>query len=539
MPGGKPSRSLPDRLRLAFSRRRADWRLWQLSTKAAAQARPDPARRPVVFFNASSRLGEFSQNAAFSLLSAIGLQAAGLPVINFACQVGLSRCVLGTNRDDPHQPPPCAACTARSRGIFAHAPAVGLSYRPHTDLEQALGGLDLQSLGAFEHQGIPLGALALPSLRWALRRHHLADDEPARFLMRQYLLSAESLIRQFADLLAKAEPQAVVVFNGIMYPEAAARWVAQKLGCPVFTHEVGFTPFSAFFSAGQATAYPLHIPADFELSAEQNARLDAYLEKRFQGKFTMAGITFWPEMHGLDRAFLERAAGFRQIVPVFTNVIYDTSQVHANVVFPHMFAWLDQALALIRSHPETLFVIRAHPDEMRPGTRKQSRESVRGWVEANRVNELPNVVFIDSQEYLSSYELISRSKFVMVYNSSIGLEASLMGAPVLCAGRARYTQLPTVFFPPTMDEHRCQAEAFLQAERIEVPGELRRNARSFLYYQLYRASLPFADYLENGPRPGFVQLKPFSWKDLHPDRCPTTRAILDGVCHGGDFLLPE
>jgi hypothetical protein len=181
-----------------------------------------------------------------------------------------------------------------------------------------------------------------------------------------------------------------------MYPEASARWVAQARGLRVITYEVGFQRFSAFFTEGEATAYPIHIPKDFELTPEQDARLDEYLQKRFQGHFTMAGIRFWPEMRGLDQAFLHKAARFRQIVPVFTNVVYDTSQVHANKIFPHMFAWLDQVLELIHAHPETLFVIRAHPDEMRPGTAKQSRESVRDWVAANGLKKLANVVFIDS-----------------------------------------------------------------------------------------------------------------------------------------------
>ena len=76
----------------------------------------------------------------------------------------------------------------------------------------------------------------------------------------------------------------------------------------------------------------------------------------------MAGIRFWPEMRGLDEAFLQRAANFRQVVPIFTNVVYDTSQVHANTIFPHMFAWLDLLLEIVaRPTAETLFVIRAHP----------------------------------------------------------------------------------------------------------------------------------------------------------------------------------
>jgi hypothetical protein len=260
----------------------------------------------------------------------------------------------------------------------------------------------------------------------------------------------------------------------------------------------------------------------------------------------MAGIRFWPEMRGLDEAFLQKAARFRQIVPVFTNVAYDTSQVHANQVFPHLFAWLDQTLEIIQAHPETLFVIRAHPDEMRPGTAKQSRETVHDWVVNNAADRLENVVFIDSQEYLSSYELIQRAKFVMVYNSSIGMEAALMGKAVLCGGKARYTQYPIVTFPGSMQGYKAQADEFLDVEQIAVPAEFQRNARRFLHYQLYRASLSFENYLEEGHRKGYVRFRPFSWRDLSPDNSPAIRAILEGVCRdraesqeSATFLLEE
>ena len=73
----------------------------------------------------------------------------------------------------------------------------------------------------------------------------------------------------------------------------------------------GLQPASAFFTDGEATAYPIHIPDEFELNDEQNAKFDAYLARRFQGDFTMAGIKFWPDMKGLDEAFLQKAAQFQ------------------------------------------------------------------------------------------------------------------------------------------------------------------------------------------------------------------------------------
>lgn len=545
---------MPSLPRKAINRLRLGWKRQQNNRRVCALIRqvqaikpsPTAGARPVVLFNASTRLTGISLNAGFSLLARLGLELAGIPLVQFACRGGMSRCVLGTDRLDPCKAPPCRACIAQTRALAAGSPVAWFADAPDPILAGQLEKLSIAELSEFSYhpsptgdaQGevVPLGRLALPALRWVLRRHHLTDDEATRDLLRQYILSAWNVARRFAALLEQANPQAVIVFNGQFFPEATARWVAQQRGLPVITHEVGLRPFTAFFTPGEATAYPLHVPEDFELDERQNARLDEALSQRFQGQFSMAGVRFWPEMKGLDPAFVQRMAQFKQVVPVFTNVIFDTSQPHSNVVFPHMFAWLDLVLELAHAHPETLFVLRAHPDEGRPG--KASQESVRQWVEQTNAARLPNLIFIDSHQPLSSYDLIRRSKFTMIYNSTIGLEASLLGAPVLCAGRARFTQLPTVCFPPTQEAFRAQAEQFLAAPTLSAPPEHARNARRFLYYQMYFSSLPFGDFLEeDGIWPGFVRLRKFSPEALTAAQSPAMRAILEGLLQGGTFLL--
>jgi len=516
------------------------------AAREVARREPPPSGAPVVFFKASSGIDDLSWNSGFHLLASWALRLKGVPVAYFACHSGMSKCVLGTDRDNPHRAMPCRSCVYQSKTLYSgvepfkrsNAQTTNVNwfeYHRDEELASRISSLSVPELSTFHFQGIPLGPLCLPGLRWILRIHHLNDDENTRYLLREYILSAWNVARKFSDFLDQTQPRAVVVFNGQFYPEAAARWVAQQRSIRVITHEVGLQPASAFFTDGEATAYPIRIPDDFELDDEQNARLDAYLARRFQGDFTMAGIKFWADMKGLDEAFLQKAAQFKQIVPVFTNVIFDTSQPHANTVFEDMFEWLDVALEAIRSHRETLFVIRAHPDELR--VRKSSRETVQGWVERREVQKEPNVVFVRPTETLSSYELIQKSKFVMIYNSTIGLEASIMGAAVLCAGRARFTQYPTVFFPQSVEAYRAQLEEFLNAERIETPPEFRRNARRFLYYQLFRTSLPFGDFLEPSVRTTQSRLKSFSLEALL--EADAVKAILDGILNNGDFLLKE
>ena len=541
---GSMNEFFTQRIKRGLTRRLNNLKIARLARRVARQS-PAPSGAPIVFFKASTGIDDLSWNSGFHLLASWALRLNGIPIAYFACHSGMSHCVLGTNRDNVRKAPPCKSCIYQSKTLYAgvhdsmHTGTRVRWFDFHRDgqLSKALAHLPLEKLMTFEWQNIPLGSLCLPGLRWILRIHHLNDDESTCYLLREYILSAWNIAQKFSRFLDETNPRAVVVFNGQFYPEAIARHIARQRGLRVITHEVGLQPATAFFTDGEATAYPIHIPDEFELNEEQNAKLDAYLAKRFQGDFTMAGIKFWADMKGLDESFLQKAADFRQIVPIFTNVIFDTSQPHANTVFEDMFDWLDMALDVIRQHPETLFVIRAHPDELR--VRKSSRETVEGWVASRGVDRDPNVVFVSPRETLSSYELIQRSKFVMVYNSTIGLEASIMGAAVLCAGKARFTQYPTVFFPQTIEDVRRKMKEFLRVEKIDVPAEFKRHARRFLYYQLFRTSLPFGDFLAPSVRTTQTKLKSFELAHLSPEHSKAIDTIFDGLLKDDDFLLKE
>jgi hypothetical protein len=96
----------------------ANWRLLRLARQLTANARPKEGVPPVIFFNASTRLVGISLNAAFATLAASGLQVAGVPVIYFGCQAGMSRCVLGTDGDEPANYPPAGHALLRLAGCF-------------------------------------------------------------------------------------------------------------------------------------------------------------------------------------------------------------------------------------------------------------------------------------------------------------------------------------------------------------------------------------------------------------------------------------
>jgi hypothetical protein len=191
-------------------------------------------------------------------------------------------------------------------------------------------------------------------------------------------------------------------------------------------------------------------------------------------------------------------------------------------------------MEVFKAHPETLFVLRAHPDEARPG--KLSRESVAMWFE-QQAAAINNAVFIPPQERISSYELVRLSKFVLTYNSQIGLESVLMGVPALGAARAPFVDYGTIYFEHDRETYQQRLESFLEATRLEVPEEAVRNTRRFIYFRYYRFSLPFGQFVESIPPTGYVHLKKFSWKSL--EKSSTAHAMVNGILGDGDFSLQE
>jgi hypothetical protein len=201
-----------------------------------------------------------------------------------------------------------------------------------------------------------------------------------------------------------------------------------------------------------------------------------------------------------------------------------------------MFDWLDHLERVIDDQPETLFIVRAHPDEDRPG--KSSQQSVSEWVHSHGLDDRDNVIFLEPSEYVSSYELVRRAKFVLVYNSSIGIEATILGAPVLMAGRARYSHENTAFIPEDRDEYDALLNEFLNGQKIDVPEELITSARRLLYLELFHASLDLSMYLEPDPvLPGMVVFTDFDTEVLKHD--PVLDTLRRGILQAGDFRLPE
>jgi hypothetical protein len=484
----------------------------------------------VLFFNTTSVPGGVSFLSLAGLLISWSLRVAGQRVIHLVCHHGMPKCVQGTNLRNLDQPMPCAKCFRARSVLFPRYLSWYIEEDPAARDE--LRGFEQAStddLIGFAYQGVELGQLCLPSVRWTLRRHHLTSVPEAQQVLKEYLQAGIRIVKTFERLAEECDLRSVVAFNGTSFPEAIVRSLALKRGLPVVTYEVGYRPHSLFLSHDLATDFPIDLPDGFTMNANQETELDRCLGERMQGDFTMGGVSFWPEMKSVDPELQRKAEAYRKVVTVFTNVVYDTSQKSANTIFESMFDWLDETMKLPAAHPDTLFIVRAHPDELRSS--RESQEPVEQWLKDRGHLRLPNVAFISPKEYLSSYDLVHLSRFCIVYNSTIGLEATLLGTPVVIGALAKYSRETITHAPTSRDAYRELVISFLEGGAPSMPESWQQRARRFMYYMLFRASLDLSAFVE--PPGNYV--RSLSALALHPENSQEMKIIYDGIMNGTPF----
>jgi hypothetical protein len=89
------------------------------AAREVARKEPPPVGEAVVFFKASTGIDDLSWNSGFHLLASWALRMKGIPVVYFACNAGMSKCVLGTNRDHVYKEMPCKTCISQSKTLYA------------------------------------------------------------------------------------------------------------------------------------------------------------------------------------------------------------------------------------------------------------------------------------------------------------------------------------------------------------------------------------------------------------------------------------
>jgi capsule polysaccharide export protein KpsC/LpsZ len=213
------------------------------------------------------------------------------------------------------------------------------------------------------------------------------------------------------------------------------------------------------------------------------------------------------------------------VVGMFTNLIWDASLEVENCPFNDVLDWVAETIDLISDLDNTKLIIKTHPAEEIRGT----NESVMEWIH-DRFSTLPDSVSVLPPDTdVNTYELIRDLDSAIVYNSTVGLEASYLGTPVVTAGETHYRNLGITHDPQTECEY---VDLIEDISKLKITTKMHSRAVRYLYYLFYQKHLtfPFISYDDGSP-----ELKPVTGQNINK-----TKDILDTIvenCTNGNPVL--
>jgi hypothetical protein len=425
---------------------------------------------------------------------AIALSFKGAKCLFANCEGHLPICNIQNVNQGTRMP--CADCIKQQQKLFHQSgfPNYSLPHFVSQDqvrrAYQIVGSLDYKALENLSYEGISLGKLVQISTRWFLAGNNLTNDKQSLKSYRNFVISAIIVYQAAQALLKTTKPDLIFLLNGLFFEERIIHTLAESLSIPIVTYENGFMTNSFVFARnGIACYYDLSAHwstvKNTPLSRKQNDWLDKYLTDRQAGN--RAVIQYWPKREERIAEIKKKLCldNRKKVIVAFTNIIWDSAVQGRDIGFKGMFAWLHQIIAFFSRHSEYQFIVRIHPAEIR----LKGRETKEGAVQFIRAAfpDLPsNIYIVPPDSDISSYRLIELAHLILTYSSTIGLEAVLMGKPVMVAGQTHYRAKGFTLDTDTGAEYFNRLSETLKMAESEIDVDIEMARRySFLFFRRY------------------------------------------------------
>lgn len=205
--------------------------------------------------------------------------------------------------------------------------------------------------------------------------------------------------------------------------------------------------------------------------------LNLFLEKFGNNKkwVELAENEFYKRKNGKDKFSY-------QLVPVnenknenvgyllMMNSVWDSAALGIHTTFSSYKEWVFETIEWVLKNTHDYITIREHPADR--FSHQRSADDYKGLIFEKYGNE-QRVRFISATETINSYNLMENAKCILVYSSTVALEAVLLGKSVICVSNSYYSDMGFV----KKSHSKEQYFNFLQDENINsVSDEMKEKA---------------------------------------------------------------
>lgn len=268
-------------------------------------------------------------------------------------------------------------------------------------------------------------------------------------------LCVKQLSRAYGPISRVMRPGAfdVIFMPGGIYGSSGL-WAAhaRAAGIRIASYDNG--GFGASMLAVNGIACQLHdIPAAYRLlkdrSADHEERAFAIESAAAEIDRRRAGVdTFASQVKGSGSG----DSRYDGAVLIALNSSWDSAALGLHTIFEDNQQWIVETARYLLENTSVPVVVRQHPAERLSYAR--SNDDYRGLLQRN-FGSHPRLHFVAAEEKINSYALFDRVAAVVVYTSTIGVEAAAHGKPVITPSNSYYSGLGFVWRAADLDQYQA------------------------------------------------------------------------------------
>lgn len=165
-------------------------------------------------------------------------------------------------------------------------------------------------------------------------------------------------------------------------------------------------------------------------------------------------------------------ARYNGAILIALNSSWDSAALGLHTIFEDNQQWIVETVRYLLDNTSAPVIVRQHPAERLAYAR--SNDDYRGLLKLNFGNH-PRLYFIAADEKINSYDLFSRVRAVVVYTSTIGVEAAANCKPVITPSNSYYSGLNFVWRASTLVQYQTYLGT-AAASMLEVTPAMRDDA---------------------------------------------------------------
>ena len=398
-------------------------------------------------------------------------------------------------------------------------------------------GLSQTEIENFTYEGYPLGKYITISACSYFYSGSIPDTNDTLQILKGFLEGLIILYHSYSRAFEKFKPDKVFIVNGRFFWHKLAYEMCKKLGIPM----IFMDDFGSFGGTGNRWMFSDEIPiAELNLNKYWDKWKDVPLTENEQKYLSTSFI-----QNSTDQSFFYSTSNnnwqkicaklaidlYSKYDVMFTNLTWDSTAIDKDICFDSMMDWIYTTIkAYIQN--KKLLLIRVHPAEVGifglPSLQKVADSIYKKY------KNLPaNIKIIPFENNINSYELLPKANKILVYTSTIGLEASLRGFSPIVAGEVHY--MNKGFTKDIFNRKDYLNIINLDKPMTRLNDKQIELAKRYAFFYLYRTKIPFEFYKAEMFKIRKLKIK--SYKDILPGKNPYLDIVIEGIRKNKPIIL--